>query len=263
MNEQVFALPLAWNPPASPEDLERTAEQLRMDWPEEVAALYRQHDGAAGLADDWEDAWAERLDTDEDACPQVPRLMPLDEVRDFYSGTSSFVMPDIRLFWSDDNSNYVGVYVGEVFTGAVCLLHHEEQTEVAPRFHRVSDFLAWMVAHPDEDVFSSTLVPSLYPRVVPDPETSELEWAAAYSLYARADRTTDNPLLAVAMNATPVEHSSELLSYLDHEDFYIAERAVEILGTRRYLPARKAIEHLAVHGVANARSAALRVLSRW
>ncbi|WP_407540962.1 hypothetical protein Q0M94_06125 [Deinococcus radiomollis] len=260
-----FGLPFAWNPPATQEELKTAGTALQMNWLPELDAMYRQHNGASALATDWEERWAERLEEDEDAMPAAPRLMSLKEVQDSYTGTNDLLIPEVRFFWTDDNSNYVGVYVGDILTGAVCFCNHDEQIEVAPIFRTLADFLAWESAHPEEDLSYSELVPKLYPVLTAESEHSAEDWRNAQALYAKVtdQGNTDSQNLAVAMNITPPTHNQVLMSYLDSPDFYVAERAVNILGARRYQPARTRIEGLSVHGVSNAQSAAQRALEQW
>ena len=260
-----FALPLAWNLPATQEELKAAETALQMDWLPELEAVYQQHNGASALAEDWEERWAERLEEDEDAVPALPRLMSLQEVQDFYADTNDFLIPEVRFFWTDDNSNYVGVYVGEILTGAVCFCSHDEQIEVQPIFRTLAEFLSWTVAHPEENLSYSELVPKIYPVLGIDAEYSEEDWRNAQALYAKVTDQDDgeSQILAVAMNITPPAQSQVLLPYLDSPDFYVAERAVNILGARRYQPARAGIEGLSVHGVSNAQSAAQRALKQW
>ncbi|WP_407569573.1 SMI1/KNR4 family protein [Deinococcus altitudinis] len=260
-----FGLPFAWNPPATQEELRSAESALQMSWLPELEAMYRQHNGASALATDWEEDRAERLEEDEDAAPAAPRLMSLEEVQDFYTGTNDFLIPEVRFFWTDDNSNYVGVYVGDILTGAVCFCSHDEQTEVAPIFRTLADFLVWVSIHPEEDLSYSELVPKLYPVLTAESEHLTEDWRNAQALYAKVTNQgdADSQTLAVAMNITPPSYNQVLMSYLDSPDFYVAERAVNILGARRYQPARTRIENLAVHGVSNAQSAAQWALKRW
>ena len=94
-----FALPLAWNLPATQEELEAATAALQMDWLPELEAVYRQHNGASALAEDWEERWAERLEENEDAVPAMPRLMSLQEIQDFYADTNDFLISEVRFFW--------------------------------------------------------------------------------------------------------------------------------------------------------------------
>lgn len=262
--QSYFSVPYAWLPPASDAQLEAAAQVMEMQWPENVRALYLVHEGTAPerLADDWQDHWQAQLDHDEDATPQGPYLMTLDEATAWYTDTQGLFPDDVRFFWTDDNSNYVGLYIQGPLQGMVCVLSHDGGSFV-PTFRHLQDFLAWVSEHPSEDIFDdSTYVPA-FPVAGSDPSHDEADWERAQALFATADESEDNPRLACAMSLTPYGHSDVLLPYLDHADFYVVERAVDILALRRFERAYKRIEGLAGDQHNSSNGAARRAIAGW
>lgn len=223
---------------------------MEMRFPEDIRALYERHNGAGHINGD-----AELLS---------PRLMPLAEVQSFFEETREFMNPEVRFFWTDDNSNYVGVYVDGPLLGCVCLVSHSEPNS-APRFRDVPDYLQAVSARPEVDVFDSCEFATTYPVLSHDARHAEADWQKAQAMYARVKDHNDgeSQALASAMALTPYEQSEMLMRYLESPDFWVAERAVDILGARRYAPARDVIERLASQGLANAKTAAQLALKCW
>lgn len=254
-------LPFDWNAPASAETLKAAEQELQMPLLADIKDIYQRHNGASGLLANWE----EQLDlTEHEGMNFSPRLLSLAEVTEFFEATEDFMNPEVRFFWTDDQSNYIGVYMAGPLLGAVCLVHHEEPNS-APRFRDVPDFLLAVLTHPVTDVFDHGEFPTTYPTLLPDPAHVESDWQKAQAMYARVEDHNDgsSQVLASAMTLTPFEQSEVLMPYLDSPDFWVAERAVDILGARRYAPARPIVEKLARYGKGNARGAAELALRCW
>nr|WP_246580813.1 SMI1/KNR4 family protein [Deinococcus aestuarii] len=262
--ETYFALPFAWNLPATEEELQAAARTLEITWPPEVEVLYRQHNGANGLADDWEEQWAERLNENEDTYPQVPRLMTLPEAEEFHEDSREIMNSEVRFFWTDDNSNYVGVYVFGALAGCVCLFRHDEP-DSSPRFRSIHEFLTITTSNPLLDPFHDEEFTTTYPVLRSDKAYVEGDWNKAEACFALVTDHNDgeSQLLASAMILTPYERSDALIPYLGSPDFFVAARAARILGARRYAPAKPLLQQLAQNGVSNARSAAQIALRNW
>lgn len=245
-----FSLPFDWNPPADAQKIVQADQALQAPIPRELRTLYEQHNGASGMI--------------EDADLHAPRLMPLEEVQEFYEETRDIMNPEVRFFWTDNNSNYVGVYVAGPLQGCICLVSHSESNS-APRFRDVSDYLQTVTARPAVDVFDSWEFPTTYPVLSADAQHAEADWQKAQAMYARVEDHNDgeSQSLASAMALTPYEQNDVLMRYLESPNFWVAERAVDILGARRYTRAKAIIERIAEQGVANAKTAAQIALKCW
>src|SRR5947209_13662438 len=99
--------------------------------PAELLQMYRDHNGVApgprlGLAF--------RLLPSEEACTVHTTItQPL-----------GLVGWDIRLFWTNDESDYAGMYVAGPLLGRVCVLSHEEE-DLTPRWRSVHAFMEQML----------------------------------------------------------------------------------------------------------------------
>ncbi len=91
------ARPLPFNAAVSAREIARLQASLGAALPAELLALYRDHDGLPEHAPD-----------------DLPfRLMPIDEVIDIHhiARREGWADVGVRVFWTDDNSNYAGLYL--------------------------------------------------------------------------------------------------------------------------------------------------------
>ncbi|WP_182914658.1 hypothetical protein [Paenibacillus thiaminolyticus] len=79
------------------------------------------------------------------------KLMNRDEIIELHKCLADVEeFQDILPLWSDDNSNYVGLYCRGPLQNKVCYISHEE-TDLSPGFRSVSSFLASLEQSPDLD----------------------------------------------------------------------------------------------------------------
>ncbi|MFD0715002.1 hypothetical protein [Paenibacillus sp. GCM10027626] len=64
------------------------------------------------------------------------------------------------------------------------------------------------------------------------------------------------------MALTPKTHLDSIVDYLNDEDMYVQERACEIIGFHRYIPAREKLIEVSTTGMHNGKFAAKRALAR-
>ena len=93
--------------------------------PAEILALDRDHDGT------------------DDARGDIPlRLMSIDEAIEFH-GNSGYLAErggrEMRTFWTDDNSNYAGLYVEGPLPGRVFVIDHDE-VDLSPVYRSAHSF---------------------------------------------------------------------------------------------------------------------------
>src|SRR5690349_5121296 len=95
-----------------------------------LSALYRDHNGMGTSAKS-----------------AAMRLMSLDEALDFYRAVRSFGWNGLglRAFWTDDNSNYAGLYVAGPLLDKVCFVDHEDY-DISPVYRSLTSFLATLLA---------------------------------------------------------------------------------------------------------------------
>jgi hypothetical protein len=115
-----------YNPPASEEAIRKAAAKLGGTIQPELAELYRSYDGVSDCAEE-----------------MLFRLMPLDEVIEINERFSSgFEISEVlarhhlRWFWSDDESNYLGMFTDGALAGRISCFDHEGyySGDVSPLF---------------------------------------------------------------------------------------------------------------------------------
>jgi hypothetical protein len=230
--------------------------------PEQILAVYRDHDG-------FDPALAE-----EDTSLPV-RLMPIAEVLDTRDQMTAYekklpMVGPVAWFWTDDNSNYAGVYLDGPLVGWVTVLNHEEP-ELTPAFRSVESFMSHMLANtlgnPKERAFDD--IPSLrreYPKIAPDGAQAEQDWLLAELFIKQRQDEVDKELSRLfaicAICLTPFEKTSEVFVFFDADDMWIPEAAVRLLEVRRWREGVEQLERLAHDGYPNGDRAAMRLLSR-
>jgi hypothetical protein len=257
-----------FNPPATAADLARLQSTLG-PLPDEVLALYRDHDGspAAPLRDG---AW---LPT---------RLLPTNEALDITQTLRSFDNPslgDVAWLWTDDNSNYAGVYTTGPAAGFVVIFAHDEPS-LAPAYRSVAAFLQHLIdsapkpaADGSEDDFDNDAaidIPTI-PRQLPvtedDPAHRESDRALARALLDSYERETDPDRRRLyaqsAVALTPVADTASVTPLLFDPDMWTPEAPVALFELRNHTAATPDLERLARAGQANGDSAALRLLAKW
>jgi hypothetical protein len=169
-------------------------------------------------------------------------------------------------FWTDDQSNYAALYVVGPLAGRVCVLDHDGP-DPTPAYRSVASFLHALAAAGIRG-FSSDRTPfSDYPALGPvgaadSREDAEATWAL-WPLLEAAVRDSEREQYAYAIIVlTPYEQTNALLPFTEDEDFYIVEKACDVLGLRRWEPAVNRLAEVALRGISNGRVAAIRALGR-
>jgi hypothetical protein len=213
----------------------------------DVVALYADHDGMDEVGDlHW-------------------RLMPSSEaIATNAHGLDGTV--GVHWFWTDDESNYVGIFADGPLAGKLRILDHDE-SDPAPVFRTVHAFYEAMfqAAALDRDWYE---MPREYPILVPAATNLEHEDDLALALYftAQYQAATDEEdrlrFAFCAMNLLPMEESARLIDVVWDEDMYIQARACELLGKKRYTPAIPDLVRVIHTGMPNGQTAAILALGR-
>lgn len=170
---------------------------------------------------------------------------------------------DQYLLWSDDNGDYMGIYLAEPLTGKIFFLDHEEP-DYAPRFRSVRTFYEALInaakcnAVKSEDeyfIYYKDLATD-YPKSRADPlhDDSDMNAASTYvNLYqAESDNRKRFRYASIAMNLLPIYHRDALVMFADDtRNPWIQERAIRIFGLRRDKQAIEQITrivHTSKHG---------------
>lgn len=193
------------------------------------------------------------------------RLMNLEEIIELIEFMSSIeVYHNIIPLWTDDNSNYVGVYYQGPLKYRVCYIDHEE-TDISPGFRSLSAFIYSLEQDPD---FDWDELKKDYPTEaeinIQDLRDDENCINDLNNLLTSARLNDDLrcQIIFSLMAVTPKIHLHFLVKYLDDEDMYVQERACEILGYHRYIPAKDKLIEVSEFGMHNGKLAAKKALSR-
>jgi hypothetical protein len=249
------------NSPATEEDL---AELSRIcgKLPPEVWQLYRNHDGSDGLP-----RAGKR--------PLVARLMPVHEACDTCAALSEIDEPipqvgSIAWLWTDDNSNYAGVYVDGPLQAWICVLDHEEPM-LTPAFRSTESFLSRLLddacrSDPKRPAYVIPRLPREVPLLIADAAHLESDRQLASLFRQRYAEEADEELRRLyaqcAICLTPVEDTAQVLTFLQDPDMWTPEAAIRLLEVRGWREGIEEIERLARDGRPNGDGAALRLLVR-
>lgn len=195
----------------------------------------------------------------------VLRLIDLEEIVELLEFLSDVeVFHNIIPLWTDDNSNYVGVFYKGPLKYRVCYIDHEE-TDISPCFRSVSSFIRTIEQNPELDWRE---LKKEYPAET-ESSVQELEddlkcidELNGLISIDEVDEDLRCQLLFSIMALTPRQHLDSLIKYLDDEDMYVQERACEILGFHRFAPAKDKLIEVSESGMHNGKMAAKRVLTR-
>jgi len=194
------------------------------------------------------------------------RLLSFEEAMEVYLYLHEDVnISEVFPLWTDDNSNYVGVYMLGPLTGKVCFIDHEE-IDLSPVYPYVQTIIKALLESPESDWYE---LPRYYPcskentdklQLKQDVQTiNELKNLLKNDELNEAKRTQ---YLFSIMALTPRAQLHEILPLLDGSDMWVQERAAEILGFHRYVPASEKLNWVKEHGQHNGKLAAELALKR-
>ena len=248
------------NPPADARDLGEL-ERVFGRMPEQALILYRGHNGSdstlriggRGLA---------------------ARLMPIQEVIGtraaiIASGHGLPTVGPVAWLWTDDNSNYCGIYTAGRLCGWLYSFDHEEPA-LTPAFRSVASFMSCLLseAHQTERGGTHDLlsVPHDVPKSIRDVANDELDQELASYFREQHRNESDKALRRLyafcSICLTPFEHTSDVMPFLEEQDTWIPEAAVRLLEIRQWKAGTEELVKLAREGSPNGDSAAMRLLVR-
>jgi hypothetical protein len=248
-----------WRGPASLEQIRRAEAALGYPFPPELVTLYRRHDGAepTSRCRPWR---LMPLDEVIDLHIEVPRQWPTPEEAD---EALPWRLMDVHPFWSDDNSNYAGIYASGPLGGTICFIDHED-TDFSPRYRSIRSFVRAIVdtAERGGDDDGCDM-----PGDWPSDQHVEEDRALAAALEAEMGATPgDDGRRAQRamqfMTVLPTPDSHRLVPYLDDQDMWVQERAAKELGARGHAAAIPDLARIAEHGMHNGQMASIQALGR-
>lgn len=168
------------------------------------------------------------------------------------------------LCWTDDNSNYAGIFVRGDMEGKVFFLDHEEPRDW-PAFRSATSFWAAFLAAADAGAFWFEMRQD-YPSRNPDDARLETPEDRAlgrkyFELY-QADPTGHTNQAFYALRLLGYEDTPLALRLADSLNMWIQEEACRLVGLRRYAPAVPKLKELALRGQHNGRIASILALKK-
>ncbi|WP_247739028.1 hypothetical protein [Bacillus sp. 165] len=194
------------------------------------------------------------------------RLLSFEEAAEMYSYLKEDVnISEVFPLWTDDNSNYVGVYMFGLLTGRVCFINHEE-IDLSPVYPNVQTLIQTLLENPESDWYE---LPRYYPQ--PKEHTDKLQLKQDVQAIEELKNLLKNPeldeekrtqYLFSVMALTPYTQLHKIIPLLEDSDMWVQERAAEILGFHRYIPAREKLNWVKEHGQHNGKMSAELALKR-
>ncbi len=196
-------------------------------------------------------------------------FLPAEEAADMRRYLDEFLEQygDLVPILGDGNSNYWCVYVRGALAGMVCHFDHEEE-DLAPRYLNVARLLAAVERQPQCHDFYDLLTAARdydFPlrAPLPMPQRHDVMRQLQQRLSACEDEVVAKNLAFAIMNLCAADElEAWLYPFLDSEDMWIQERAIELLGLHRYTPARERLRELQHSAQHNGRLAAERALQQ-
>ena len=165
---------------------------------------------------------------------------------------------------TDNNSNYWCLYYAGILKGMICYLNHGELS-LEPKFKGISELLETIEKNPESYDFDELNI-----EVFDFPTKNDsidlinrkeivTELLTELELIEQEDRKQQ--IAFSIMNLTSEsEIESIIYPFLDNQDMYIQERAIELLGIYKYKAARNKLIELTKTAMPNGKSAAGKAL---
>lgn len=170
------------------------------------------------------------------------------------------VYKNIVTILTDRNSNYWCVYVDTAIKGMVCYLSHDE-LNLEPKFRSISNLIDTIDNNLDvfdlEDFNEKHFEFPATKEIIDFTERSRLVEQLFTELKVETDEDCIQQLaFAIMVLSSNNEIETNIYPFLDNEDMYIQERAIQFLGFHKYKPAREKLIELKTTAMENGKSAA-------
>ncbi|MBB6049492.1 HEAT repeat domain-containing protein [Armatimonas rosea] len=257
------------HPGATDQELAQLTEALGAPLPDDIVALYRDHNGMGEWL--YSEEEEDEHEADEGYGGQFFRLMTIAEVLD----VGNFIYDDLAFsvalracipdrwgcFWTDDESNHLFLWLDGPLQGRVGLLMHAD-TCYPVLFRSLESFLRAQKRAGHRGFAYGALTGDYPPQQTTASPVEEQGVVAQLQLLLQDETDSDERLMASRLICLllPWEQSAELIPLLDDRDFYVAEDAAESLGKRRYGPAVEALRRAILAKRPNVPSAAAKAL---
>lgn len=159
-----------------------------------------------------------------------------DEIENYFSHFP--IYKNLVALLTDENSNYWCINVSGPMKGMICYLSHDEPN-LEPKFKNISSFLKVIDENPAEFNERKQIIEELKTNFHSEND-EDVRLQIAYSIIA----------------LTSVEEiENSIYPFLDDEDMYIQERAIQILGFHKYKPAKEKLIEMKTSAMPNGQTA--------
>lgn len=235
--DDLRALNIPLNPPATVEELDRLQTLAVRPLPIELRKLYQHHNGHELTFDPSID--------DTKMVGLLFRLLRISEVIPLLEEMRQEWFADTRdlldLFlpcWSDDNGNYMILYVIGPLAGRVAYLDHEFGFTVSPRFRDLASYYTSLIQAAQANSYDLVMdYPALQENLYYDVQDAD---AFNYCMQHYHKAQDENRRLFYAYNALylcPLAKTSDLYTFLAEETSSVQGEVCEILAARNWTDA--------------------------
>lgn len=176
-----------------------------------------------------------------------------DEIENYFSHFP--IYKNLVALLTDENSNYWCINVSGPMKGMICYLSHDEPN-LEPKFKNISSFLKVIDENPEvydfydlEETsfdFSSSKNPAEFN------ERKQIIEELKTNFHSENDEDVRLLIAYSIIALTSVEEiENSIYPFLDDEDMYIQERAIQILGFHKYKPAKEKLIEMKTSAMPN------------
>lgn len=198
------------------------------------------------------------------------RLMPFAEIISLHQTIqeedwNDFATKGVRFFWTDDDGNFVGLYITGLLEGRLCFVDHEE-VDLSPSYTSVQSFVNTLAEASSQDSSWRELrrdYPTIQLSV--DPQADLRDWETAQSFRSLYENSQDDNRIYYAFCTivlTPYAKTDTLLRFTYDDNMHIQAKACEVLGQRKYEPAIDRLAEVAKSEGGNGRISSIIALGR-
>ena len=240
--------PKELKPPAPESQIEELSKCGQL--PGELLTLYRHHNGMTPGSN-----LPMRLLSITEALEENPLVLDSEWLE------RRFLSEDRPLLcWSDDNSNYAGIFLGGPLQGFLFFLDHED-VDSSPQYSSIASFYSQMLEAGTSGWYEMVRE---FPRLSSGlRDDEELSLARQYrERWWLADTDSDNYFtMALRFLALlPPGSTAEAKELLLSENMWVQDAACNLLGRRQFLASISELAEVARRGTHNGKLGALRAL---
>ena len=204
------------------------------------------------------------------------RLLPIEEVLAENDSiidsiaTPNTERPPIVFFWTDDESNWAGIFTEGPLKDYITVVDHDEPI-IRPSFSNVLAFYASLIGCTQHDTHDGLIylpeIPTELPRANDEPHLLDHERTLSNYFLERAEAAQSNDqrldMMCCALRLIPAADTHKILPLLETDDMFVPELAIEVVTRRQYTPAIPSLVNLARRGRPNGDTAAISALRHW